>query len=82
MSEQNKTKDFEDAVAQDWYAGIQSDLQRMSPGQLALTKKALADFEAGRKDTTQEDFNRRCARATDSELKHFSMYGEWPEGKR
>ncbi len=82
MSDSKKQPDFEQAVAQDWYIGIQNDLKQMSPGQLAVTQKALADFVAGQKDTTAEDFARRVARASDAELQHLKNFGEWPEGKR
>ncbi len=79
MSDKQKKPDFETEVAADWYQGLTRDLEAMSPGQLRVTKKALADFEAKRVDTSEKDFNRRCARATDYELEHFRRFGEWPE---
>ena len=70
------------AVAKDYYLGIQSDLSKMSPGQLDITKKALQDFEAKRVDNSQKDFERRIARMNNAQFEHYKQFGEFPEDKR
>lgn len=82
MNDKAKKPDFETEVAVDWYQGITKDLEAMSPGQFAVTRKALADFEAKQKKTTPEqEFNRRVAHANDYELNFYKMHGVWPESK-
>ena len=75
--QQKKTKDFEDAVAKDWYAGIQNDLSQMSPGQLAVTQKALADFVAKKADHSEVDFNKKVARMSDKELRQLIVDADY-----
>ena len=67
----NEEIDVTEAVAKDYYALIQRDLSIMSPGQLEITKKALADFEAKNRDTSQRDFEKKISRMTDAQLREF-----------
>ena len=64
----NEQPDLTEAVAKDYYALIQRDLSIMSPGQLEITKKALADFQERNRDTTQEDIDRQIARLNQSDF--------------
>jgi len=76
MSEQKKTPNFEDAVAKDWYAGIQNDLSQMSSGQLAVTQKALADFVAKKADHSERDMEKRIAKMSTRELEDLCREGD------
>jgi hypothetical protein len=75
-NEQKKTPNFEDAVAKDWYAGIQNDLSKMSQGQLDVTQKALADFVAKKEDRSQIDINRKIAQMSQKELDAMMRDGD------
>ncbi len=79
-SEKKQQESLEQAIAKDWYAGIQNDLKQMSPGQLAVTQKALADFVASTADTSQRDMERKIARMSDRELQEMIRDGD--EAKR
>ena len=76
MSEQKKTPNFEDAVAVDWYNGIQNDLSKMSSGQLEVTKRALADFVTKKTDSSQADMEKRIAKMTTRELQDLCNQGD------
>jgi hypothetical protein len=77
MSEkQPNQEELAQAVAKDYYAGIQNDLANMSPGQLAVTKKALADFEAKKADHSQRDMERKIARMSTWELEEMIRDGD------
>jgi hypothetical protein len=75
-NDKQKAPNFEDAVAKDWYAGIQNDLSKMSQGQLDVTQKALADFVAKKSDHSEADFNKKVSRMTARELEEMMRDGD------
>ena len=71
MTEKTNENDFSEAIAADWYQVIQRDLALMSPGQLAITKKALSEFENQHQDKSQTDFARKVSKMSNRELSEF-----------
>jgi len=43
----------------------------MSPGQFAITKQALSEFENQHQDKSQADFARKVSKMSDREIREF-----------
>ena len=71
MTDKTNENDFSEAIAADWHQTIMRDLSIMSPGQLAITKKALSEFEKQNEDKSQTDFARKVSKMSNRELSEF-----------
>jgi hypothetical protein len=71
MTEKTNENDFSEAIAKDWHQTIMRDLSAMSPGQFAITKQALSEFENQHKDRSQADFARKVSKMSDREIREF-----------
>jgi hypothetical protein len=72
MSKEPENKEsLDQAIAKDFAACIERDLNLMSPGQLALTKRVLSDFESKRTDHSQRDFERKVTKMSDRQLEEY-----------